>query len=437
MPDAIVLGAGVSGLAAARALRRQGAEVLVVEAGAAPGGSLKTAAGDGFTAELGASSVQEAPELLALAGDAGCADRLVPASPLARRRFLLHRGRLVALPSSPPGLLRTPLLSGGAKARVLTEPWRRRGASGPEESVAAFFRRRLGPEPVSTLIDALVLGIYSGDPAELAIGHAFPRVHALERDYGSLIKGARKGGFGPTRLLSFRGGWAAFAAALAAGLEVETESRVELVVRHGSGFRVRIKQSGAEREHAVPRLVVALPAAEAARALAPLHPLGAAGGLDTMPHAPVAVVSLGWERSAVAHPLDGFGFLVPHGEGRPLLGAIFASTVFPHTAPAGHVLVNSMVGGRRRPELVELPENDLLALVRRELGDLLGARGAPVFARLARWRPGIPQPTAAAASVRAAAESLERANPGLTLLGHWLHGVGVPACVKAGWAVRL
>ncbi len=435
MPDAIVLGAGISGLAAARALRRGGAEVLVLEAGAAPGGSLRTAAGDGFTAELGASSVQESPEIMALAEDAGCADRLVPASPLARRRFLLHRGQLVPLPASPPALLRTPLLSARAKLRLAAEPLRRRRGD-PGESVAAFFRRRLGPEPVGTLVDALVLGIYSGDPAELAIGHAFPRLHAMEREHGSLFAGARKGGLGPQRLVGCRGGWSAFAAALAAGLEVETGAQVETVVRHGAEFRVRTRQRGVAREHAAPRLVVALPAAEAARRLAPLHPQGAAERLDGLPHAPVAVAALGYERRAVLHPLDGFGFLAPHGEGRQVLGAIFTSTVFAHTAPAGHVLLNVMAGGRRRPELVDLADRELLALVRSELSDFLGARGEPAFVRVARWRPGIPQPTAAAAMVRAAAEALERANPGLTLLGHWLHGVGVPACAKAGWGVR-
>lgn len=437
MPDVLVLGGGPSGLAAARALRREGAEVLLLEAAAAPGGALRTAAGDGFTAELGAATVQDAPELRAIAEDAGCADRLVAASPLARRRFLLHRGRLVPLPASPPALLKTPLLSAGAKARLLTEPLRPRGARAPEETVAAFFRRRLGGEPVETLVDAMVLGIYAGDPEELAIGYAFPRVHALEREHGSLFKGARKAGLGRTRLVGFHGGWSDFAAALAEGIEVETGSRVESVVRHGREFRVTTHRAGAEREHAAPRLVVALPAAEAARCLSPLHPQGAASQLDAQPHAPVAVAALGYAREAVEHSLDGFGFLAPHAEGWQVLGAIFTSTVFPHTAPPGQVLINAMVGGRRRPELADLPERELLALVRRELGEILGTRGQPLFARTARWRPGIPQPGAATAGVRAAAAALDRANPGLTLLGQWLQGVGVPACLKAGWAVRL
>ncbi len=436
MPDALVLGAGISGLAAARALRREGAEVVVLEAAEIPGGTFRTAAAQGFTAELGPTTVQESAELRALAEDAGCADRLVAAAPAARRRYVVHRGRLVPLPGSPPALLRTPLLSWRAKARLAAEPWRRRGREGHEESVAAFFRRRLGPEPAAGLADAMTLGIYAGDPEELAVAGAFPRLAALEREHGSLFKGFRRaGGMGARHLVGARGGWQAFAAALAAGLQVETHCRVDGVTRAGGQFRVRVRQARVERDFAAPRLVVALPAAAAARALAGLSPHGAAAGLDALPHAPVAVVVLGWERAAVAHPLDGFGFLAPHREGRRLLGAIFTSTLFPAAAPAGHVLLTAMAGGRRRPELADLPEPRLLALAREELADLLGARGAPAFARVARWRPGIPQPTAALAGVRAAAASLERANPGLTLLGNWLHGVGVPDCVRAGWGV--
>jgi oxygen-dependent protoporphyrinogen oxidase len=183
----------------------------------------------------------------------------------------------------------------------------------------------------------------------------------------------------------------------------------------------------------VRRLIVALPAAATAAVLAPLSPGAAA--LAGLPHAPVAVVALGFARAAVAHPLDGFGLLAPHREGREILGVLFSSTLFPDRAPAGAVLVTAMLGGRRRPELVDLADGELLSRARRELAELLGARGEPLFAALRRWRPGIPQPTARTAAVRAVAAALERDQPGLTLLGNWRHGVGVPDCVRAGWSL--
>ncbi|HEX5761002.1 MAG TPA: protoporphyrinogen oxidase, partial [Thermoanaerobaculia bacterium] len=260
MPDALVLGVGISGLAAARALRREGAAVLLLEAAELPGGTFRSAAAQGFTAELGPSTVQESPELRALAEDAGAADRLVPAAAAARRRWIVHRGRLVPLPGSPPGLVATPLLSWRGKARLATEPWRRRrrGEDG-DESVAAFVRRRLGAEPAAGLADAMVLGIYAGDPEELAAAYAFPRLAALEREHGSLFAGMRRGGRLVRRLVGARGGWQSFAGALAEGLPIETGCRVESVARAGSGFRVGARQAGAVRAFEAPRLVVALP----------------------------------------------------------------------------------------------------------------------------------------------------------------------------------
>ncbi len=450
MPDAepaaaLVLGAGVSGLAAARALARRGLRAVVLEAAAEPGGAMRSREEAGYLAELGPNTVQEGAALLALAADAGCADRLVPAADAARRRFVVHRGRLVPLPAGPPGLLTTRLLSWRGRARLATEPLRRRGP-GPAESVAAFFGRRLGREALP-LADAMSLGVYAGDPAELAIGFAFARVHTLERDHGSLLRGmlsaarGRPGGLG-RRLLGFRGGFAALARQLAAGLDVRLGFRVAEVTGggpEGARFRVRALHGGAPVELTAPRLVSALPAAATAAVLAPLAAPPAGAGLANLEaigavvHAPVAVVAIGYERRRVSHPLDGFGFLAPHREGRRILGCLFSSTLFPDRAPAGAVLLTAMVGGRRRPELVEMPDAGLLALVRGELEELLGAAGEPTVALVRRWRPGIPQPDARWPAARDAALALERAHPGLTVLGSWCRGVGLPDCARAGW----
>lgn len=440
-----MIGAGISGLAAARALARTGRAVLLIEAGDAVGGTLRTLEGeglDGFRVEAGPNTVQDSPELRELARDAGCEDGLVAASPLARKRYLVHRGRLAALPSGPPGLLTTRLLSLGGKLRLASEPWRRRPSGpeadtgpDPEESVASFFRRRLGPQALERFGDAMVLGVYAGDPEELAVGYAFRRVHALEREHGSLLTGLRKSAGRPPGLVSFQGGLGAFARRLAQGLEAETGWRAEKVRRSddGGGFRVVAVREDQRYEVTVPRLITALPAAETAELLAPL---GDTQPFLQIPHAPVAVVALGYPRDRVGHPLDGFGFLVPHRENRPLLGCIFTSTLFPETAPTGHVLLTAMVGGRRRPGLLDLNDGGLRSLVHGELAQLLGIRGEPELQRIVRWQPGIPQPTVALAEASRQAGELERAHPGLTILGNWLHGVGVPDCVRAGWSVR-
>jgi oxygen-dependent protoporphyrinogen oxidase len=437
--DALVLGAGMSGLAAAHALVRAGRRPLVLEAGPRPGGAMETAISAGFLAELGPSTVQESPALLELATAAGCAGELVPAAAAARRRFLVHRGRLVALPGGPHGLLTTPLLSWRGKARLATEPWRRRGP-GPHESVAAFFGRRLGSEALP-LADAIGLGVFAGDPDELAIGFAFGGAYSLEREHGSLLRGLIHGrrSSRSRRLVAFRGGFAELGRRLAGGLDVRYGCDALEVLRDGAGFRLRAARHGRQLSFAAPRLVSALPARATAAVLSTLAsgvrgPAGLAA-IAAIPHAPVAVVALGYERRQVLHPLDGFGFLAPHREGRRILGCLFSSSLFPERAPAGRVLLTVMVGGRRRSALVDLPDADLVELAHGEISELLGARGQPEAAVLRRWQPGIPQPDRHWPEARDAAAALEHTHPGLTILGGWLHGVGLPDCARAGWTL--
>ncbi|RMH21784.1 MAG: protoporphyrinogen oxidase [Acidobacteria bacterium] len=431
---ALVLGAGASGLAAARRLRRLGYEVEVLEAADRAGGVMRTVTRDGFRFELGPNAVQQNPELIEVCRDAGCDGGLRPASPAAKKRFLVDRGRLVAMPAGPPGILTTPLLSWRGKLRLVTEPWRRRGP-GPTESVADFLRRRLGQEALVRIGDALALGVYAGDPAELAVGYAFPRLYALEAEYGSLLKGLRARaaeGARPPALLGFDGGLERLAACLAEGLTVHYGVKVRALERRGGDYRAVGEAGGEPFERTAGRVVVALPVTAAREVLSPL---GDVGVLGAIPHAPVAVVGLGFDRDAVAHPLDGFGCLAPHAAGRAILGCLFSATLFPDAAPDGAVALTVMVGGRRRPQPVELDADRLVALVCDELAELLGVSAPPRVSVTKPWHPGIPQPTAVLERVRKTISRLEADHPGVTVLGSWLRGVGVPECLKSGWSL--
>lgn len=443
MSEALILGAGISGLAAGWALRREKVPAKVLEAGERPGGKVQTRERDGFRYELGPHAVQGTPELFELVKTADLAGDVVPASDKLAKRYLVHRGELVAAPMGPRQAWSSPLISRKGLLRAATEPFRRRGP-GPHESVTRFVSRRLGPE-VARLVDALALGIFAGDPDELAMGYAFPKVYRLEAEHGSLLRGAlaaRKAkstdgaaaekAAGLPYLLSFPRGLASLVDRLASELDVTYRRRVTEVASSGDGFVVRGTSPDGDFELRTERLVSALPVDVAAGVLAGL---GDTEPLTRLPHAQVAVLSLGFERGQVRHPLDGFGFLAPHAEDRMLLGCLFSSTLFPDRAPEGHVALTVMAGGRRRPEEVELDDEALLDRVLYELQRLLGVEGEPVLAEITRWRPGIAQATARMAEVKEAVAAIEKAHPGLTVLGDWLHGVGVPACVKAGWSV--
>lgn len=429
---AVVLGAGITGLAAARRLRRDRYQVTVVERRDRVGGTMHTVARDGFRFELGPNTVHSTPALEALCRDAGCHDRLHAAGGAGKKRYLLHLGRLVALPGSPPSLLTTPILPLSARLRLLTEPLRRRGPT-HGESVGAFVTRRLGRHAAATFGEAMVQGVYAGDPDELHVDLAFSRVHQLEQEHGSLLAGLRQAkaaADGRRTVVGFEGGFSALARTLAADLDVRLDTEAHAVRPTPQGFALDLDGPGGAATLEAERLIVTVPPATSARLLRSLGPLDRARAL---PHAPVAVVALGFARREVEHPLDGFGFLAPHSEGLPLLGCLFPSTLFQGVAPPDAVSLVAMIGGRRRPELVERDDDALVETACEALAPLVGLRGAPQVTEVRRWQPGILQPTGALRDARAQADAIERAHPGLEILGAWRSGVGVPDCVAAGW----
>ena len=185
-----VIGAGVTGLTAAFYLRRKGFDVTVYEAGQRAGGVIQSVRSGGFLAEFGPNTILEtSPKIGELIADAGLRSRRLDPDPRAKARYVVRARRPVEMPGSPLGFLTTGLFSARAKMAVLREPFVPPRRDGKEESIAEFVRRRLGQEFLDHAIDALVAGVYAGDPEKLSVPHAFPRLGQLEARYGSLIKG--------------------------------------------------------------------------------------------------------------------------------------------------------------------------------------------------------------------------------------------------------
>lgn len=428
--DVLVLGAGISGLTTAFWLRRAGLRVAVIEAAPRAGGSIETWTDGPWRFEMGPNTVLESRgEVTRLLHESGLEREKIVAAPAGKRRFLWKGDRLHPLPGGPPGFLKTPLFSAGAKLRLLKEPWIGRPADGSEETIAQFVTRRLGPEFLRYAVGPFVSGVYAGDPERLSVRWAVPRIWSLEAEHGSLIRGAlarRKGPQPGGAMFSFPHGLEELPRRLAREIgDVRTGVTAQRVVREEEGYRVETSAGIVEAA----RLVLAVPADGAARLLDE-----ATGGRSRLfaeiPYAAVGIVSLGYRRSGVAHALDGFGFLAPRGEGLRVLGCLFPSQLFPDRAPEEHVALAAFVGGRTDPEIVQKDDASLLAAVQDDLRRALGVRGEPVLARVRRWPRAIPQyETGHGRFVERAAE-IERELPGLHLGGNFLHGVSVADCIK-------
>jgi protoporphyrinogen/coproporphyrinogen III oxidase len=430
--DVLVIGAGISGLATAFRLGRRGLSVAVLEAAERVGGAIATHAADGWRFELGPNTVLDGnPAVAELVAEAGLGEERIAASPSAKRRYLYKDGVLHPLPGGSASFLRTSLFSAGAKLRLLREPFVGRPAEGVEETVAAFVRRRLGGAFLDYAVGPFVSGVYAGDPERLSVRWAVPKIAALEREHGSLIRGAiarRKGPAPGGSMISFREGLETLPLRLAREIgDVRTGVPVLAVLPESGGFRVET----AAGPLAASRVVLAVPADVAARLL-DRATAGRSLTLAEIPYAPVAVVALGYRREDVAHPLDGFGYLVPRKEGKRTLGCLFPSTIFPDRAPAGHVALSAFAGGRTDPEIAGWDEDRIAATVEGEVREALGIRGAPVFRLVRRWPRAIPQYEIGHGRFVELARAIERDLPGLAIGGNLLSGISVPDCIANG-----
>lgn len=450
-----IVGGGIAGLAVAHAIRAEvpDAELVVLEARERVGGNIRSEAIDGYLCEAGPDGfLDNAPATLAFVESIGLTPRLLPSRDEARRRYIFRGGRLHEVPTSLAAFATTGLLSLPGKLRVLAEPLTR-PAPRHDESIQRFAERHIGREAATTLVGSMVSGIFAGDAEQLSLRACFPRMHQMDAQYRSLVRAmiakrrerrAENGVGAPAgRLTSFTGGMEDLVRTAATGLGpvVRTHQNVtSLQVRSGAGRTAGPRLVGARAFSLVcngrlieaDAVVLAGPAHQSADLL---HPFAseAASQLRAIPTAPLAVACLGYDATALAADrgrLDGFGFLVPRGEGPRILGALWETSIYRDRAPAGKALIRVLVGGAHDPEAVNLDEAQLLGVVRTDLERTMGLRLAPEFTHVVRHWRGIPQYTIGHASRLERIEAMLGGYRGLFLAGNSYRGVAVNACIE-------
>ena len=470
-----IVGGGVAGLATAFCVRRRieagqlpgwaPGDVVVIEAAPRLGGFCVTERADGWLLDWGPNGfLDNEPATLRLVDELGLRASLRPATDAAGDRYLFLRGRLRPIPMRPGAFLRSDLLSLRGKLRLACEPLVPAKRDGADESVASFARRRVGDEFVSTLLDPMISGVYAGDVERLSLQGALPKMEALEREHGGLVRGmlarrrqarregrAAAGPGGPGGVLhTFTDGIGALTERLAreCGAALMTGCRVMAVRPRGAGrWRVEYaadQTAGAGTRDTTPerdarpaatgavevdQVVLACPAREAAAALAAWDEALAAL-LRAVEPAPIAVVSLGYDAAAFDGPRDGFGFLIPRKEGIRTLGVLWTSSFFPFQAPPGKVLLRVMIGGARDPGSAGLTDGEASRRALADVARTMGVRAEPELVRVFRYREGIPQ--YALGHRRRLLSLAERlvGLPGLHATGNSYRGISVNHCVK-------
>ena len=447
-----VVGGGIAGLAAAQRLLTLAptAEVALFEASGRLGGVLRTDRVDGYLIERSADNfITNLPWGLELCRELGIESELLPTDPQRRKALVVSRGKLhpvpagfqLLTPSQAWPLATSPLLSFGGKLRMAAEYFVPRRSPGlTDESLESFAVRRLGREAYERLVQPLVSGIFTADPRKLSMRAALPKFWEVEQRYGGLIRAARAtGGDEKTSMreasgarygmfVAPRDGMGRIVDALAAKFpagSVRLNTPVARLRRDGELWQLTTSAGDAQAFDAV---VVALPAPQAAKLLADVDaPL--ADDLGRIEYAGATIAISGYRLEQIANPLECFGFVVPDVEKRDILAASFSSRKFPGRAPEGCVLVRTFLGGALRRDLLEIDDAEVRRIVRRELGELIGAKGEPHLFEVARWNGAMPQYHVGHVDLVERIETRAAALPGLALVGNAYRGVGVPQCV--------
>jgi oxygen-dependent protoporphyrinogen oxidase len=351
--------------------------------------------------------------------------------------------------------MRSPLLSVRGKLRMALDLVLPPRPGAADETLADFIRRRFGAEALDKLAEPLLAGIHNSESERQSLLATFPRLRELELEYGSLIRGMRsqrRKTEGDRRkpkddrrandssivqqsaFVTLRGGVGALADSLVRALEGRliagcAVTAIDYDPTAAQPYHVRLENGEALAADIV---IVATPAFVAADLVETLHPELAAG-LRRIRYVTTATISLAYKRRDFGAPLDGFGLVIPRTERRRINAVTISSAKFAHRAPADAALLRVFVGGSRNPEVAELGDSALLALVRAELADILGIRAEPLWSKIYRWPRSNPQYDVGHLEHVAALESLCPA--GMLLCGSAYRGVGIPDCVRQGQEV--
>jgi oxygen-dependent protoporphyrinogen oxidase len=449
----VIIGGGITGLAAAYRLQQIAPEVeiILIEASERLGGKIGSERFEGFLIEAGPDCfLSRKPRGIGLCEELGVTAELQGRDPAHRKTYVLRHGRLHRLPEGLTGMIPTnldalrhsTLLSDQARERIAQEPILPPAPDNGDESVANFICRRFGRETFENLIEPLMGGIYAGQADQLSLAATFPQLRQLELKHGSLINGllaqktaASSASYPP--FVAFRDGMGELVNHIVDRLK-NVQICLRTAVSHidiaNEGYQLTLQptnlQSPISNLH-TPILILTTPTYVTSHLLHPIAP-DLALTLDQIPYASSALVNLAFNEADISIPLDGYGYVIPRIEGRAALACTWTSRKWRGRAPAGKVLLRVYIGRFGEPDVTSYADEKLLAIAQQEISDTLQIQVEPLFHRIVRFPKAMPQYNMGHLDRLATIETRLKDFPGLFMSGAAFRGVGIPDCIHAG-----
>jgi len=441
----VVIGAGISGLTTAYLLFKEGYDVIVLEQKDRVGGSIETVNAEGFLFDRGPNSgLETTPLIKRLVEELNLNDQFVYANREGNKRYILKNEQLHALPMSPPSFFKTELFSTKAKLRLLAEPFIGKSKDGYYQSIAEFVTRRLGKEFLDYAINPFVAGVYAGRPEELSVKSAFPKLYALEEEYGGLIVGtlrsirkrkkSKEVSKQSAKMFSFKDGMKVLPEAIteALGNRVSAGAEVISVRTTAEGNYGVTYRDGKQNLTLLADIVLSTVPAYKAADLFGHFDDQITKHLNEIYYPPVLVVYLVYERSAIGQPLDGFGFLIPEKEEKSFLGAIWSSVIFPNRSDETKSAFTLFIGGSRDAGFVDDVEQLVIDRARREFEIIMNIKSEPITVSKRFWPKAIPQYNLGYVEHENFFDHFEKDHPGIILGGNYRGGISIGDCIKNG-----
>ncbi len=440
--DTIIIGAGLSGLTVAHRILTTAPDhsFLVIEKEKRPGGAIKSFQDESYIAEIGPhgflDNCEESKQLLQ---ETGLDKEAVKAPLLEFVRYVFLHGKLNLIPQTPKKIIMAPLISWPEKLRLLADIWKNPVEGEP--TIAKWVANRFG-SAMLPYADAVFTGTYAGDIDELRIDAVMPGVRSLEKQYGSLIrsilarmwqtrKEKKKKILSMPSMTSFPQGMERLTDRLAEIISEKgrllLECGVEKINREKENWRVTCTDGNV---YSSAKLVLALPVSTSLQLLESID--------NSMPtrsiqEAKMATVVSVFRNGATLPP--GFGMLIPEVEKRFTMGTLFSSNMFPGRCPKGHILMETLVGGRRHPERLELSNFDLIKYSLKEIKEILHIKQDPCYTKVLRPWAGIPQPEGGFTKLLEWKSNLMEKTPGLGICGFGWDGIGINDMIKSGFKI--